>query len=71
VVIYGRLEGVNMERMSEDDVARAFERLGLAKEEERDRLKFREIEELNSEPEKEDEVTRLWSSSQLPAKGAS
>jgi hypothetical protein len=57
-----------MDRMSEDDVARAFERLGLAKEEDRERLKFREIEDLAREPEKEPEVTRLWSGSQLPAK---
>ena len=57
-----------MERMSEDDVARAFERLGLSREEERERLKFREIEDLSREPEKEGEATRLWSSSELPTK---
>ena len=54
--------------MSEDDVLRAFERLGLAKEEDRERLKFREIEELNQEPDMEPEVTRLWSDSQPPAR---
>lgn len=58
-----------MDRMSEDEVAQAFERLGLGKEEDRDRLKFREVEELISEPEKEeDQVTRLWSGSQPPTK---
>ena len=57
-----------MDRMSEDDVLRAFERLGLAKEEDRERLKFREIEELNQEPDMEPEVTRLWSDSQPPAR---
>ena len=60
-----------MDRMSEDDVAGAFERLGLATEEDRDKLKFREIEDLNCEPEKEGEVTRLWSGSQLPEKTGS
>jgi len=57
-----------MDRMSEDDVLRAFERLGLAKEEDRERLKFREIEELIEEPDKEPELMRLWSDSQSPAK---
>ena len=60
-----------MNRMSEDEVAQAFERLGLATKEDRDKLQFREIEDPSGEPEKEGEVTRLWSGSRLPEKAGS
>ena len=46
-----------MDRMSGGQVAQAFERLGpRAREEDRDRLKFRYLGDLNPEPERASRV---------------